>query len=62
MLGAQVLVDDVLLMNARQLLKQLVGNVAQLSVRKVIPDVDQVIQIVPGSELQQFGYNINSVG
>ena len=51
MLGAQVLVDDVLLMNACQLLEQLVGDVAHLSVRKVIPDVDQVIQVVPCSEL-----------
>ena len=61
-LRAQVLVNYVLFVDAGQLFEELVGDFAYLSVRKVRPDVYQIVQVVSDFEFGQPRDDINVAG
>ena len=61
-LRAQVLVNDVLFVDAGQLFEELVGDFAHLSVREVRPDVYQIVQVVSDFEFGQPRDDINVAG
>ena len=62
MLWTQVLVHDVLFVNAGELFEELVCDFAHLSVCEMCPDVYQIVQVVSDFEFWQSRDDINVAG